>query len=597
MKYGTLSCASRRLARFWASLAVGSSLSGCGSAACPEGTVESGGVCVVPNDAAAPVDGGDLDAGPLDAFVPGEDAPLPDVFVPMGVDAGELPDVFLRMPDAFVAPDACTPVTFFVDADGDGHGDPAMSAMGCAVPMGSVVLGDDCNDASMSIHPGATEACDGVDQDCDSRFDEGSGPIAAFHVDADGDGHGAIGGASVMACAAPPGRAAVADDCDDTAMTRFPGASELCNAVDEDCDGGVDESIQRLLRTPHEIVPAGGASMELVAAAAVGDAYAVTYATPSGWFIRRVSRDGTAMGSARSLPTTQFPTLVATGPTRAAVLFGRLVSGVTYSNHAISVDFATEPPTLGSEVSVASSTRTFTPSAFVVGDRVLVLWLDAFGRQARTFALDLSGPSAPSTLATFSMSGATPLSGAGGTTWLAYSATRPGTSRDECYAQRLDLSSLTLDPTIITLGDGSGECFAFTASTGVGTAQQLISYAGGASFEHVWWTLDSTVTVVRRARATLVMPFGTAFPGHTGSTAGADFAYASAPGSPAVLGQWQHTAYSGPRAPSASFGGAQDLSNLAIARRSSQHGAMFYVATPTGGGSSHALWMQEIGCE
>jgi hypothetical protein len=529
--------------------------------------------------------------------VPGIDAPLPDVFVPIGVDAGELPDVFVPLPDAFVAPDACTPVTYFADRDGDGYGDPSMSAMGCAVPMGSVTLGTDCNDGAMSIRPGATEAWDGIDQDCDGRFDEGSGPIAAFYVDGDGDGHGAIGGASVMACAAPPGRSALADDCDDTARTRFPGAMEMCNAIDEDCDGRVDESIQRLLRTPHEIIPLGGATMDYLAAAAVGDAYVVTYATPSGWFIRRVARDGSPLGTARSLPTTQFVNVVATGPTRVAVLFGRLVSGLTYSNHAISVDFATEPPTLGAEVSVASSTRTYTPSAFIVGDRVLVLWLEPSGSRARTFALDLSAPSAPATFATFGIDILTPLVGLGGTTWLAYSGTRPGTSRADCYAQRLDIVSLSLDPTVVALGDGTGECFAFTSSTGVGTAQQVISYASGASFEHTWLTLDSTVRVARRARSTFVMPFGAAFPGLAGSPAGADFAYGSAPGSPAVLGQWQHTAHSGPMSPSVAFGGAQQLSNLPIARLSSQHGAMFYVATPTGGGASHGLWMQESGCE
>jgi hypothetical protein len=421
--------------------------------------------------------------------------------------------------------------------------------------------------------------------------------IAAFYVDADADGHGAIGGASVMACAAPPGRAAVADDCDDTAMTRFPGASELCNAVDEDCDGGVDESIQRLLRTPHEIVPAGGATLDVVSAVPLGDSYAVSYGTPSGWFVRRVRPDGTARGSARSVPTTQFPALVATGTTRIAAAYGRLVSGFTYSNHIVSVDFATDPPTLGTEVTIATATRSLTPSVFRVGDRVLALWLEPGAERARTFAIDLSGASSPATLTTDSMSGTTPVLLEDGTTWLLYSATRPGTTTDDCYAQRLDLSTLTLAPTAVPLGDGSGDCFAFTAPTRAGTAQQLISYAGGVSFEHVWLGLDTTVRATRRARATLLMPFGTAFPGYTGSAAGADFAYTTAPGTPAALGQWQHVGSSGTAAPPISFGGAQEISNFAVARRSSQHGAMFYVATPTGGGSSHALWMQEIGCE
>jgi hypothetical protein len=96
---------------------------------------------------------------------------------------------------------------------------------------------------------------------------------------------------------------------------------------------------------------------------------------------------------------------------------------------------------------------------------------------------------------------------------------------------------------------------------------------------------------------TLAGPFSITFPGMAASSAGADFSYGAAPGSPMSLGQWRHIgATSGLTAP-ASFGGADAIAGISIARRSSQHGAMFYVATPTGGGSSHALWMQEIGCE
>ncbi len=56
--------------------------------------------------------------------------------------------------------------SWYVDSDGDGYGSStAVSA--CDAPAGSVSSSSDCNDASASISPGATEVCgDSVDQDC-----------------------------------------------------------------------------------------------------------------------------------------------------------------------------------------------------------------------------------------------------------------------------------------------------------------------------------------------------------------------------------------------------------------------------------------------
>ena len=70
----------------------------------------------------------------------------------------------------------------------------------------------DCDDHDPTVHPGAAEACDGFDANCDpTDFDE---------ADADGDGF--------PAC----------DDCDDTDAGVHPAAEEICgNFIDEDCDG------------------------------------------------------------------------------------------------------------------------------------------------------------------------------------------------------------------------------------------------------------------------------------------------------------------------------------------------------------------------
>ena len=85
---------------------------------------------------------------------------------------------------------------------------------------------DDCNDAVPTINTGATEVCNLVDDDCDTFIDEG--------FDVDGDG--------VFTCG-PDGdvNTDADDDCDDAVATTFPGATETCNAVDDDCDTFIDE--------------------------------------------------------------------------------------------------------------------------------------------------------------------------------------------------------------------------------------------------------------------------------------------------------------------------------------------------------------------
>ncbi|MEZ4241695.1 MAG: putative metal-binding motif-containing protein [Myxococcota bacterium] len=91
---------------------------------------------------------------------------------------------------------------------------------------------DDCDDADPARYPGATElVADDVDQDCDG--------LDRCYVDADGDGVGTDETALSASCA-DPGVAGVPGDCDDTRGDVAPGAAEVCDGVDNDCDGVVD---------------------------------------------------------------------------------------------------------------------------------------------------------------------------------------------------------------------------------------------------------------------------------------------------------------------------------------------------------------------
>ncbi|RKH44650.1 putative metal-binding motif-containing protein [Corallococcus sicarius] len=147
------------------------------------------------------------------------------------------------------------------DADGDGY-----------VSMGTG--GTDCNDTLPTVNPGMAELCNAKDDNCTGKADDGLGvgeacttgegctgvrscgenaavvcvaPAVQYAwADEDRDGHGDLQQGQVSVCSAtlPPNRlplSALHDDCDDRQATVRPGASELCNSVDDNCVGGIDE--------------------------------------------------------------------------------------------------------------------------------------------------------------------------------------------------------------------------------------------------------------------------------------------------------------------------------------------------------------------
>ena len=132
--------------------------------------------------------------------------------------------------------------TWWEDTDGDGFGNVQAPTRACDVPAGHVANALDCDDVDLAVFPDATEACNGVDDDCDDIVDEEDAIDApSWFIDLDGDGHG-IEGFTAVQCESPPGYAPVDDDCDDTDAAVFPDAPESCDGRDEDCDGEVDEA-------------------------------------------------------------------------------------------------------------------------------------------------------------------------------------------------------------------------------------------------------------------------------------------------------------------------------------------------------------------
>ena len=98
----------------------------------------------------------------------------------------------------------------------------------------------DCDDTNAAIHPDADELCDGIDNDCDEAIDEDATDVMAWYLDSDDDGFGDLN-TTESACSAPEGMVADSTDCDDSEATTNPGAPELCDGIDNDCDGQLED--------------------------------------------------------------------------------------------------------------------------------------------------------------------------------------------------------------------------------------------------------------------------------------------------------------------------------------------------------------------
>ena len=129
-------------------------------------------------------------------------------------------------------------LTGYVDSDADsyGAGSPITICSGADLPSGYVSNSLDCNDTNPDVHPGATEVCNGIDDNCDSVIDEGcnctEGQTEPFYTGQNGtEGTGTCHSGT---------RTCVSGNWD-IAVPEVTPQTEVCNGIDNDCDGVVNE--------------------------------------------------------------------------------------------------------------------------------------------------------------------------------------------------------------------------------------------------------------------------------------------------------------------------------------------------------------------
>jgi hypothetical protein len=132
---------------------------------------------------------------------------------------------------------------YYKDLDGDGYGIEGDYKCMCKpqAPYTSLLPGD-CNDKKPEINIAAEEKCDGIDNNCNGEIDEsGSKGCVNFYFDYDSDGFGVTDNLKCLCQMDPPYKAIVGGDCDDKDFGVKPGATEMCNFKDDDCNGTIDD--------------------------------------------------------------------------------------------------------------------------------------------------------------------------------------------------------------------------------------------------------------------------------------------------------------------------------------------------------------------
>jgi hypothetical protein len=130
---------------------------------------------------------------------------------------------------------------YYLDVDKDGFGRNENSKLSAMPLTGYVLLNGDCADFDATIYPGAPELANGRDDNCNGQTDEGL-PMVRYYQDVDRDSYGREAGSRLSAIPLA-GYAVLGGDCNDYDAAIHPGAVEIKNGRDDNCNGQVDEQL------------------------------------------------------------------------------------------------------------------------------------------------------------------------------------------------------------------------------------------------------------------------------------------------------------------------------------------------------------------
>jgi hypothetical protein len=123
---------------------------------------------------------------------------------------------------------------YYQDSDSDNYGNPAVTVFACSAPVGYVSDNTDCNDGDGTVYPGADEVCDGKDNDCNSGTADGS--EEPWYGDSCDGADSDLCEEGTYSCVAG------SQSCSDSTGDNL----EVCNGLDDDCDGSTDEDFTDL---------------------------------------------------------------------------------------------------------------------------------------------------------------------------------------------------------------------------------------------------------------------------------------------------------------------------------------------------------------
>lgn len=132
-------------------------------------------------------------------------------------------------------------IHWFADFDEDGFGNILQDSLSCLLLTGFVMDSTDCDDINAFVNPAATEICNGIDDNCNFLVDDDP-IIMHWFLDLDLDGFGDIFTDS-LSCFMLTGYVFDSTDCNDLDALINPSIIEICNDLDDDCDGFIDEDI------------------------------------------------------------------------------------------------------------------------------------------------------------------------------------------------------------------------------------------------------------------------------------------------------------------------------------------------------------------